>query len=493
MTNPSKIHNIPSNKLATAPSEEKKVSIKNLETLNRLEDDLLNLGHSFKEEQEENHLPPDEVVYVQAKRNQDFHLTKIDGKTIFNQPLKGVVGWNGDNYPADVQRIQKRLIQLELLSPEHAENPLSFGKKQLSALDIPETIDAIRTFQTRYHVEFWINTPKRQKIVGTQLFKSGQVLPGCITFKLLKEYTQYTLSYQHPFEDKKVKLFFNNFAESIFTEQYDGVNYVGKLLVHFTSRDLSTLNINRELENALSFVLKNWGNFYAIQSHNNSIFSFGVLPFRFKGKTFNAFMALLKDREPQLFEELFVKYGIDIEMEVSENILDYIDAQLKVVNPHAIDENYTLKEEQAAILLSKDKQLYGAFLRASHYREVQFRQIEALLLFLVNPVLYSKWNLQIDEHHIDGVSIHQLFQTEKGLALLIHTIMMRGYNITTNILKPLVEAQAAEQQLFTNDALKKLNEQALIDKFIEFGTKVIDRRAIESGNLVKNSTLSDQK
>ena len=142
-----------------------------------------------KEAEQTGELPKNLPANIQAvlEARKIFQLEKEDGVEVFGSGLKGPVGRNHVNRPEDLEKVQLRLIQLNMLSADHQESPAnirqSLGVGAITANLIPKTIKAIEKFQDKHKVYFWIEHSTRVAMMQTSSYTPGVVVPDDITYR----------------------------------------------------------------------------------------------------------------------------------------------------------------------------------------------------------------------------------------------------------------------------------------------------------------------
>jgi len=394
-----------------------------------------------------------------------FRLQVKNGVAIFDKTLKGSVGRNADNFPEDLRKVQERLVQLGILEEYHQENPEYF-EESIDTGNIPFTIEAIEYFQLRHQAEFWVNTKERSTLVGTSQYKLGKIMPHCITFKLLKELTEYTLKFPLATgELKKAK--FQNFPHTIFTEYYDGVAFAGSVELNFDKKYLEKLKLSENALLALEKVISILEEPDTVQSFGTEVFAFGILPFRAWRGNLAALLALIKYKKPKVFQEYFLQFGIDVIFQTQGKLPIASSAEILIVNPDSIDEKYFLTGKNALLYLQKNKQLHGVFIRAGHSQDIMNLQIEAVVRLYFWAMLSKKWHLDMKGHLFWNIPVKNLFKTPEAMAGLLYLAIDKGLEMSEYIIKPIFEEVASSQELFAEEKFTKINMKEVIEKLIQ--------------------------
>ena len=424
-----------------------------------------------------------------------FLLESINGADTFGAGIRGAVGRNHVNRPDDLEKIQIRLIQLKMLSPYHQEATDQINQKTgggpITANLIPKTIEAIERFQNTFKVKFWIENSTRIAMMKTNSFTSGVVIPGDITYKVLRDYTQYTISFPHPTTEQQVSFKFHNFPVSVNTQYYHGVFYLGNSNPEIPLDVFRRLGLGNDLALALKYITRNEGNFDAISSYDDSIFSWGFIHFSGNGGGLANLLASIKHKAPKIFHEFFQKFGIDVDFNLAGNSIR--NAQIIVVNPYDKGGKYLLKGIEAERLLRADKHLYGVFIRAGHHLPIITLQIDAAIKNYIRPALNIRMNINAGSLHLSNVPVTDYFNSPMGLALLIDLTVNQWTNNTRDILKTALEKVILQNQVFTVEDLSNIDERLVIKQVMNDAENRNDNRLIFRINNILNSGLSWRK
>ncbi len=422
-------------------------------------------------------------------------IQQLNGEDIFAGGLRGAVGRNRVNRPDDLQKVQTRLVQLNMLTRNHRESPEDIqkviGNAALTANYIPMTIQAIERFQEQFRVRFWIDHSSRVSMMKTSSFTQGVVVPGDITDKMLREYTEYTLSFPHPTTEQELTVRFNNFTRSSFTEYYQGISYVGTSNPEIPLVVFERLGADKVLAEALRYVSKHEGNFDAINSYDKAIFSYGFIQFAGNGGGLVPMLAGLKQKAPQVFQTYFQDFGIDVN--IPEGIVSGQRPELVVANPYDRGGKYLARGIEAERVLRADKVLHGVFIRAGHYLPVVTMQIDAALRDYVRPALSIRVNIVAGALRLVDVPITQFINSAMGTTLLIDLTVNRWTVTTRRIFQEAIEKVAVRERLYSQTALEQIDERKVIEQIIEGAKIAQDTRLLQRASNIYQSDLSWQK
>ena len=432
-----------------------------------------------------------------AKARSVFQLQEISGEDIFGSGLQGPVGKVFNNQPADLEKVQNRLIQLRLLNPNHGESPnvlmSRLGRSPIGQGSIPNTIRALEQFQTKYRVEYWTND-KFRAMLGTSAYSRGIVNPNDLTYKLLREYAEYTLIVPHPtMQGRFITAQFNNFVRSSFNEYYQGIGYKGTFMPDVPFKTFADLGLDENMALALKYVSSHEGNFDAINTYDKANFSWGFIQFAGKGGNTNgslpAVIATMKHNHPQLFAEYFQKVGIDIDIQMRNGQIH--DGNLKVYDLHAVTGKHQTEGIDAEIALKSDKQLYGAFIRAAHHPAFYSAQLERAVVGYVNPALGIKTDINTNRLRLSDVYLNRITSSPMGCGLMVDLTVNQWINKTRDIFRSAIEKVATRRGIASPGALQQIDDREVLQQIIADAGS--DKRISKRASSILNSTLSARK
>lgn len=424
-----------------------------------------------------------------------FQLETTNGIEIFGSGLRSAVGRNHVNKPDDLVKIQRRLIALNILQPNHHENPEDLREKMgagaITANLIPKTIEAIERFQTQFRVRFWIEHSSRVAMMKTNSYTPGVVIPGDITSKILREYTNFTLTFPHPQEKQPVVVRFTNFPHSNDAVYYQGVSYTGNSNPDIPLQVFERLGLQRNLAIAVRYLSKNSAKYDAINSYDAHIFSYGCIGFSGNGGQLASFMAHIKSKAPKLFQEFFQQFGIDVSFTFYQD--EIRQAELIAINPYDKAGKFFYQGLEAERVIRDDKQLYGIFIRAGHHLPFITLQISYLIQYFVRPALQIRSNLIAGSIHLANIAVSDLIKSPMGLALLIELVIYNKFNKIRDILKEAIEKEIIEKPYRNKEELLQLDEQRVIQQIISYAKKRKDNEVLFRATKIMNSGLSLKK
>jgi peptidoglycan endopeptidase LytF len=426
-----------------------------------------------------------------------FQLETVDGTILMGNGLQRPVGRTANILPADLEKVQARLIQLGLLVPNHGESPAQLlsrlGNTPIAEGSIPRTIAAIEQFQNRFRVDFWIQTEARAQMVGTREFTRGVVAPNDVTYKVLRDFARYRLTVPHPeAPGQSIVSEFTNFVRSGHTVFYQGVGFVGNFMPDIPFEVFASFGIDQNMALALKYISSHEGNFDAINTYDKAHFSWGFIQFAGKGGGTNgplgAVIATMKTRQPQLFAAFFQKIGIDVDVIMRGNQIH--DGNLKIFDIHAINGRFETEGEDAERALRADKQLYGAFIRAAYHPEFCKAQIERAVIGYVRPALTIRTDINTGRLQLSGVPLNHIISSAMGCGLIVDLTVNQWINRTRDVFRSAIERVAALQSLHTPAQLQMIDERQVLRQIVQDAT---DDRIRKRAGSILNSSLSPQK
>ncbi|MFC4632497.1 DUF4157 domain-containing protein [Dokdonia ponticola] len=368
------------------------------------------------------------------KNRKAIGLTTVSGAQELGGGLTASVGniTNG-NVPTDLLNVQKRLVELKILSSANAtsENPNTIIQANqatypsqpvyIKPKHIPRTIRAIVKFQNPRHrrknprgkdVGWWA----RKNLLGTKIWTAKVVAPNDATFILMRDYSVHSFSFKNKAK-QHVKSSFYGPVRSGHTVSAKGLTTRGTAQPNHPVKEYTAYGLNNAQGKALKWVEHAEGRFDAVNTYDRAIVSFGFI--QFAGlRSLEKLLALIKNDSPTEFRDLFQKYGIDVEYNIKNNRIN--KAQATVVDVVT----GTIKRGRPALeAIRKSPVLTAAFVKAGHYIQVQRAQIEMATKKYALPAIKIRFGQNIK---VLGTSIStskrrisDVMRSEKGLAALI--------------------------------------------------------------------------
>ncbi|WP_338768910.1 LysM peptidoglycan-binding domain-containing protein [Bernardetia sp. ABR2-2B] len=388
--------------------------------------------------------------YEQNKK-EVINLDAINGVQIFGSGgLSASVGRGGANRQVDVEKVQQRFVQLDYMNAVG-------GLSQIQA-----TISAIDNFQRRNKIDWWAG---KSSLIGASGYSNGLIKPNDVTYKLLREHTTYNITYKdHRGNLEKVR--FSNFVRSNYSVYPYGISYSGTVIHDIPASYYESVGLSRQLAEALEFVSKNEGKFDAINSYDKAAFSFGFIQFAGQtgGGTFPHMMALIKDRNPSLFEEAFGRFGLDVEYTYRND--KYNAAKMVVFTPNGKRYEGTDAEKY----IRSDKVLHGVFIRAGQNVEVAKLQVLAAVQEYVKPALRAKISLNANGVDVNREPVTDFINSAGGITVLIDLAVNQGLTGALRIFAPAMEQVMKQTGIRSVAALKNIDEKRVIQTIVANAT-----------------------
>lgn len=456
----------------------------------------------------------------------EFEITILEGSAILGTQLKSAVGATAfGNQPEDVLKVQQRLEDLGYLNPSHKEAPPAGAQGAVSQANLTATIQAIKKFQEQ-RVNFWRD---KMNLVSASEFAAGVVGKDekDFTFRILRDFTEYYLSFPAYNGQGKDQLLFNNFVRSGFTINVNGISYPGEVSPKsLPLQAYINTGLNAVQAKALKYVSEHEGDFDALNTYDKANFSYGFIQFAGNGGGLAPMMGFLKYKYPETFQNRFQKYGIDVEYSIYNGNIE--DAHLVVVTTSG----QLLRDIAAEQHLRDNKQLCAVFVKAAYDPNVQRAQIESAKRKFVVPALTVKLNLSLpvvrvlttDKKNIAEIYVGEqaeayrkksayttlkqqgriqetsltlsnnpvleLIRSEKGITALIDITVNQWINKTTNFFTQAIAKIAAATDLDTLAKLRKIEEDKVIDYIRQIGDGRIQERM---QNILNADELSSSK
>ncbi len=428
-----------------------KVNMQDLQAFNHLKSNHLYPGQLLYIPSQESR-PEDEIEWVsrvevpskevkeaiEYERKRNFELAYVNGIDTFGEGLTGGVGQGQENQPEDVQKVETRLKQL--------------GFDGVVELEKFQRVCRIKWWSAH---KAWGQTPPS--------FTQNVVRPNDMSYRFLRDFTQYELRFKNHLGNEDV-VSFTNFPLSEACVYPYGVAFEGKSrhLIHATY--FHRLGLARIIAEALEYVIENESYFDAINTYDHGIFSFGFVQFagqRVQGKLAE-FMAYLKKHNPSLFEESFQRFGIDVEYAEPQPD-DFRPARLVIIDPNANQGIVVLRGREAEEHLRSNKLLYAAFIRAGRDPEIAKIQAQAAIKYFVRPILASRIVLDVGmRQDLGSEAVRDVIRSSAGLATLIDLMIHYGKITALETVEEAIEVVADQHGLSTIWQVRNIDERKIL-------------------------------
>lgn len=298
-------------------------------------------------------------------------------------------------------------------------------------------------------------------------------------------YNEYTATF--PKADGTINtIVFRDNVPSPYLTYTEGIVHTGTFMPKdIQAGTLPNVAISDTLAKSLQFVYAEEGCFDAVNSYDKGIFSYGFIQFSGgMGGSLNDFMLLLKIKYPDVFQERFGKYGIEVSEGTPRAVVAVADTQ----------ERKVLTGDAAWMYLMQNKQLTSAFIAAGSDMHVVSTQIEYIMYAYMNPALNSLIDLNIAGTMHYGVPLHSIINSEMGVAAMVDLTIVMWVRKMSALFTQAIEEVASALGMTSIDDVKGIDERVVIEKIISFeDTKSItDRRlgkVLNSGMSFEKNTL----
>ncbi|HRI27804.1 MAG TPA: LysM peptidoglycan-binding domain-containing protein [Chitinophagales bacterium] len=464
--------------------------------------------------------PTPQTLSAILEARAEFELIELEGSEILGNRLSAPVGaTNAGNLPADVLKVQQRLIDLKLLDETNAiaEIPPEGATQAIPQTRLNRTIAAIRLFQTRRNLSQWRTRPDLFNNAVTLIDGVVGSNDSDLTFRLLRDFTEYHIAMPttQPTASGRQKVVFTNFVFSTHTVSTQGITYVGQANPgSLPLQEYAQLGLTPTQAKVLQVVSSNEGKFDAINSYDKAIFSYGFIQFAGSVGTLAPMLGLLKARFGSSFQRRFQKYGIDVEYAINTAQGIVQTANLVVIT----NDGRILRRNAAEMELRTNKLLTAVFVRAGFEPDVQRAQIDAAKRKYVTPALNIRINLDMEVVRTlsaDRTTVTQIFvgdsaasfkrtadyttlrnqnrlqetrltlsnhpiidiiRSEKGTAALIDITVNQWIIVAANLFTNAITRIAANAKLDTLAKLRTINETQVLQQVAQTGDSRVNFR-----------------
>lgn len=295
-------------------------------------------------------------------------------------------------------------------------------------------------------------------------------------------FNQYRVTYPLPTGGTDTATFRDNINSS-HRVYADGIMYVGKSSPRNTPVEAFTqVGLSLPLARALKVVSENEGNFDAINSYDRAIFSYGFIQFAgAAGGGLGAMLMIVKNRQPQVFQQMFGRFGIDVQNAVPRPIITCASPE----------QGRILSGDEACLYLKSNKQLTTAFIAAGFHPSVILAQIESAAQGYVSPALGMRTDLMLGGQLFTGVQLSTIIRSEAGIATMIDLTVNQWIVRTAGFFRQALEQIAAMDGIRTPQQLAAVDERRVLQTIVAQATdaRVRDRtqKMLNSGlGLTKN-------
>lgn len=325
---------------------------------------------------------PDQETLLKAQGARYEYVTMhiVNGRKAFTRRQRGSVGQKAQNHAHELHQVQEALRMQGMLDPALENNWYDPQKPDevVSPDAFPATWAALEKFQDEHALAWWAEHP----VFGNVYFTPHTVYPDDLTSWALR----YATRYQVQLEDLRSELhdlYFQNFQRVPEVKDPLGVAYPGTVRTSFDADTLRHLEIHEAHIPFVRTLLERQYAFDTIASHFSSCFAFGCM--LFSGKLLTRFLVNMKLRHPALFDELFARFGIEVEYSWTGENLD--TTTLMLLLPDATGSEFVVYDEAALREIQRDKRLQAIFIRAGLDLEAAKIQVFTLYQECLKPLL----------------------------------------------------------------------------------------------------------
>lgn len=291
-------------------------------------------------------------------------------------------------------------------------------------------------------------------------------------------FNQYRVTYPLPTGGTDTATFRDN-INSAHRVYADGIMYVGKSSPRNVPLEAYTqVGLSIPLARALKVVSENEGNFDAINSYDKAIFSYGFIQFAGgAGGGLGAMLMIVKTKQPQVFQQMFARYGIDVQNAVPRPIITCASPE----------QNRILSGDEACLYLKSNKQLTAAFIASGFHPSVILAQIESAVRGYVSPALGMRTDLMLSGQLYTGVLLADIIRSEAGIATMIDLTVNQWIVRTASFFRQALEQIAAADGIRTPQQLAAVDERRVLQTIV---AQAVDARVRDRTQKMLNSGLS---
>jgi len=419
----------------------------------------------------------------------------LDGKSIFRLGLTAPVGRGQERMsPADIEKVQKRLIDLELIRP-NVETPaqllIRLGNQPITATSIPQTIAAIERFQQTY-CRFWAERPERMALLDCNTYTPGVVATHDLTFKLMRELTHYTLTLPHPLdENQEIIAKFRNFVPTPFTVYPYGISYIGSSKPVITPQLQKRLGLDDNLMKTLIKISSHEGNLDALNTYDRAFLSFGFI--QFAGTAVNGplprLLAAMKQAAPDAFDDCLGVYGIDVNYTLRNRQIQ--NPVTTFFNVNAKNGKFRITGVEAEQAIRDDIEALGGLIIAGHHPDLIAVQLQEAINNYMIPALNIRFDVNLGVLQLKNILLTDVIRSPVARAVMIDLTVNQWTNRVRQLFSDAIHQIATEQNVRTYQELCNLDERLIIERIVSSNTN--DSRIVKRGNSMLNSDLSVEK
>lgn len=257
----------------------------------------------------------------------------------------------------------------------------------------------------------------------------------------------------------------DNLNMSRFMVYPNGISWAGQSRLELDLATIQSVGLTPQQAKALQYVSTHEGAFDAINSFDKAIFSYGFIQFAGAaavGSSLSRLMANMKTNAPQVFQQIFMRAGIDVE---NGTIV-------------ALDNNGRLQRgDEALLLIQRDLRLCGPFIQAGFEPALVREQLRTANQLYIQPALNFKLDVNIGGIRVVIPKISDVLQSEGALTAVFAIGINQGIGGMSKIVATSVGNVALQAGLRNATELSRMDERAVIQNIADTAadTRVRDR------------------
>jgi murein DD-endopeptidase MepM/ murein hydrolase activator NlpD len=256
----------------------------------------------------------------------------------------------------------------------------------------------------------------------------------------------------------------DNLNMSRFMVYPNGISWAGQSRLELDLATIQSVGLTPQQARALQYVSTHEGAFDAINSFDKAI-SYGFIQFAGAaavGSSLSRLMANMKANAPQVFQQIFMRAGIDVD---NGTIV-------------ALDNNGRLQRgDEALLLIQRDLRLCGPFIQAGFEPALVREQLRTANQLYIQPALNFKLDVNIGGIRVVIPKISDVLQSEGALTAVFAIGINQGIGGMSKIVASSVGNVALQSGLRSAAELSRMDERAVIQNIADTAadTRVRDR------------------
>ena len=256
----------------------------------------------------------------------------------------------------------------------------------------------------------------------------------------------------------------DNLSMSRFMVYPNGISWAGQSRLELDLAMIQSVGLTPQQAKALQYVSTHEGAFDAINSFDKAIFSYGFIQFAGAaavGSSLSRLMANMKANAPQVFQQIFMRAGIDVD---NGTIV-------------ALDANGRLQRGDEALLIQRDLRLCGPFIQAGFEPALVREQLRTANQLYIQPALNFKLDVNIGGIRVVIPKISDVLQSEGALTAVFAIGINQGIGGMSKIVAAALGNVALQSGLRSAAELSRMDERAVVQNIADTATdaRVRDR------------------